>query len=111
MTIAPWRKRRPSSRFRSSTWAGNGSRRCLTLLGLRHDSQIWLGGLPSVRIFLSSLFIGDGGHDDDIFPLLPIHRGGDFVCRRELDMKSAPVDPELDARGKTPGSGLLQVPG
>ena len=55
------------------------------LLRLRNDAQIGLGRFPAGRVFRLGLLVGNRRRNDDVLTLLPVHRRGDNVLRRELD--------------------------
>src|SRR5260370_42476156 len=49
-----------------------GFKRAL-LHGLRHDADVGLGRLPTLRILLFRFIVGDGPGDDYIFAIFPIY--------------------------------------
>src|SRR5262245_30233652 len=54
------------------------------LLRLSDETQVRLHRLEAGGVRLLGLVVGDGGDDDDVLPLLPVHRRRHLVLRREL---------------------------
>src|SRR5262245_35880428 len=54
------------------------------LLRLSDEPQVGLHGFEAGGVRLLRLVVGDGGDDDDVLPLLPVHRRRHLVLRREL---------------------------
>src|SRR5262249_50871047 len=52
---------------------------------LRHDPQVRLGGLPSLRILLLRIVIRHRARNDYIFAVLPVHRCRYLVFGSELE--------------------------
>src|SRR3954469_13179572 len=86
-----------SSAGAKSTRGGRGCRRArlaprprakaacrMSALRLRHDPDIGLGSLPAVRILLLGIIVADRASDDDVFSVLPVHRGRHLVLGGEL---------------------------
>lgn len=56
----------------------------VTLFGLWHDPQVRFRRSPALGKLFLGLVIGDGGDNNNIFALLPVHRGSYLVLRGQL---------------------------
>jgi hypothetical protein len=52
---------------------------------LRHDADVGLRRLPTLRILLLGIVVGDRAGDDHVLALLPVHRSRDLVRGSELE--------------------------
>ena len=73
------------------------------LVGLGRDPQVGLERLPALRELRLGVLVGDGGDDDDVLAVLPVHRRGDPVVGGELERVDDAQDLVEVAAGRSPG--------